>query len=89
MAYDADSEAVSDPSIATGEQRLEAIAVGKAMDALPDEQRIAVALVLVDGLSYKEAAEVLEIPVGTLTSRLVRGRMAVLAQLTGPEGPAS
>jgi RNA polymerase sigma-70 factor (ECF subfamily) len=54
------------------------------MARLPEEQRLAVALVLVDGLSYKEAAEVLQIPQGTLTSRLVRGRAALLEQLETP-----
>lgn len=61
--------------------RLEAGEVEQAMARLPDEQRLAVALVLVEGLSYKEAAEVLQIPQGTLTSRLVRGRAALLEQL--------
>jgi RNA polymerase sigma-70 factor (ECF subfamily) len=65
------------------ETRLAAGEVAQAMARLPDEQRLAVALVLVDGLSYKEAAEVLEVPQGTLTSRLVRGRMALLAELDG------
>jgi len=65
------------------EARLSASDVEKAMGRLPEEQRLAVALVLVDGLSYKEAAEVLEVPQGTLTSRLVRGRMALLAELDG------
>jgi RNA polymerase sigma-70 factor (ECF subfamily) len=37
--------------------------------------------VLVEGLSYKAAAEVLDVPEGTLTSRLVRGRMALMAEL--------
>jgi RNA polymerase sigma-70 factor (ECF subfamily) len=55
--------------------------VSEAMDKLPEEQRLAVALVLVEGLSYKEAAEVLEIPMGTLTSRLARGRTALAAAL--------
>jgi RNA polymerase sigma-70 factor (ECF subfamily) len=55
--------------------------VGAAMEALPDEQREAVALVLVEGLAYKEAAEILEIPMGTLTSRLVRGRQALMTIL--------
>lgn len=50
-----------------------------AMSQLPDEQREAVSLVLIEGLGYREAAEVLEIPVGTLSSRLVRGRNALLA----------
>ena len=55
--------------------------VSEAMNKLPEEQRLAVALVLVEGLSYKEAAEVLEIPIGTLTSRLARGRTALAAAL--------
>ncbi|UZW53658.1 sigma-70 family RNA polymerase sigma factor [Sphingobium sp. JS3065] len=55
--------------------------VDRAMHALPDEQREAIALVLVEGLSYKEAAEILGIPMGTLTSRLVRGRGALIEVL--------
>ena len=55
--------------------------MSEAMSKLPEEQRLAVALVLVEGLSYKEAAEVLEIPMGTLTSRLARGRTALAAAL--------
>ena len=65
------------------EARLEAAEVASAMARLPEEQRLAVALVLVEGLSYKEAAEVLEVPQGTLTSRLVRGRAALLTELQG------
>jgi RNA polymerase sigma-70 factor (ECF subfamily) len=57
--------------------------VSEAMNKLPEDQRLAVALVLVEGLSYKEAAQVLEIPVGTLTSRLARGRTALAAALEG------
>ena len=53
----------------------------RAMDRLPDEQREAVALVMIEGLAYAEAAEVLEIPMGTLTSRLVRGRQALVKML--------
>jgi len=52
-----------------------------AMERLPEDQRAAIGLVLVEGLSYKEAAEVLEVPVGTLTSRLARGREALAAAL--------
>lgn len=58
-----------------------AMAVEQAMAALPDEQRMAVALVLIEGLSYAEAADVIDAPIGTLTSRLVRGRMALAARL--------
>lgn len=52
-------------------------AVRRAIYNLPDEQRAVVMLVSVEGLSYKEAAETLEIPMGTLTSRLVRARTAL------------
>ncbi len=55
--------------------------VARAMHQLPPEQREAIALVLVEGLAYKEAAAVLEIPMGTLTSRLVRGREALMTLL--------
>ncbi|OJU15379.1 MAG: RNA polymerase subunit sigma [Sphingomonas sp. 66-10] len=53
----------------------------RAMGRLPDEQREAVALVMIEGLAYAEAAEVLDIPMGTLTSRLVRGRQALMKML--------
>ncbi|MEG3085592.1 sigma-70 family RNA polymerase sigma factor [Sphingomonas sp. PB2P12] len=53
----------------------------RAMGRLPDEQREAVALVMLEGLGYAEAAAVLGIPAGTLTSRLVRGRQALLTML--------
>lgn len=60
------------------------MSVEAAMAKLPEEQRSAVALVLIEGLAYKEAAAVLEIPMGTLTSRLARGREA-LQRMLGDE----
>lgn len=68
------SDGAAEARVALGE-------VDAALQTLPDEQREAVALVLVEGLAYKEAAEVLDIPMGTLTSRLVRGRQALMARL--------
>jgi RNA polymerase sigma factor (sigma-70 family) len=53
----------------------------QAMDRLPDEQREAVALVMIEGMAYREAAELLDVPIGTLTSRLVRGRQALMSML--------
>ena len=50
-----------------------------AMDRLPDEQREVVALILIEGFGYREAAEMLGLPIGTVSSRLVRGRTALLA----------
>jgi RNA polymerase sigma factor (sigma-70 family) len=57
--------------------------VQQAMATLNDDQRLVVGLVLVEGLPYKEAAEVLDIPIGTLTSRLARAREALQAALLG------
>ncbi|WP_067734874.1 sigma-70 family RNA polymerase sigma factor [Novosphingobium naphthalenivorans] len=55
--------------------------VGRALARLPEEQREAVVLVLVEGFAYKEAAEIIGVPQGTLTSRLGRGREALLKEL--------
>src|SRR5690349_16750076 len=52
-----------------------------AMDRLPDEQREVVALILIEGFGYREAAEMLGLPIGTVSSRLVRGRTALLAMV--------
>lgn len=57
--------------------------VDRAMAKLPAEQREAVLLVMVEGYGYREAAEIVGCPVGTLNSRLVRGRDALLAELGG------
>ena len=58
-----------------------ALSVEAAMECLPEEQRMAIALVLVEGLSYRDAAGALDVPIGTLTSRLARGREALQALL--------
>jgi len=71
-------ENVADPA-ASGEA--DALSVQDAMARLPSEQREVVGLVLVEGLSYKEAAEIIGVPVGTITSRLARGRDSLQAML--------
>ncbi len=57
----------------------------RALDLLPEEQRTALLLVVLEGMSYAEAAEVLSIPPGTLMSRIGRAR-AALKQLTESRG---
>lgn len=47
--------------------------------SLPSEQRVLITLISIEGLSYEDAAAILGIPVGTVTSRLVRGRRALYA----------
>lgn len=49
----------------------------RALFALPEEQRAALTLVAVEGLSYAEAASALDVPVGTIMSRIARARAAL------------
>jgi RNA polymerase sigma-70 factor (ECF subfamily) len=73
----------------SSDSQVRLLAVQRAVAELPEEQRLAVGLVLVEGLSYKEAAEVLDVPIGTLTSRLARGRETLQAILSDRPGERS
>jgi RNA polymerase sigma-70 factor, ECF subfamily len=77
------AERVGDPA---GSSDPELLCLQDALARLPEDQRLAVALVLVEGLSYKEAAAIMSVPVGTLTSRLARGREALQSMLTDTPG---
>ncbi len=72
-------EHVGDDFAEAHQQRM---AIQKAISLLSEDHRIVIGLVLVDGLPYKEAAEVLEVPMGTLTSRLARAREALQGLLS-------
>lgn len=80
----APEEAAADVGEAGNEAQVRLLSVQRALATLPEEQREAVALVLIEGLSYKEAADALDIPIGTLTSRLARGREALQKCLGDP-----
>ena len=56
-----------------------------AMAALPDDQRILLALVVLDGKSYREASDILEIPMGTVMSRIARARRSIDIFVNGAE----
>ncbi|MBI1250564.1 MAG: sigma-70 family RNA polymerase sigma factor [Alphaproteobacteria bacterium] len=75
-------ETVGDEGAAAVEAKLELRAVETAMQSLPEEQRIVIAMVCVEGFSYRETADALQLPIGTVTSRLARGREA-LVQILG------
>ena len=79
MAGDALTEELLDSLISPANQqkRLELRDTALALAKLPMEQREVVLLVGLEGLSYLEAAEALDIPVGTVMSRLSRGREAL------------
>ena len=55
--------------------------VKNALESLPEDFRVPVLLSDVDGFAYKEIAEMLEIPIGTVMSRLHRGRKAMQKML--------
>ena len=63
--------------------------VWRQIMALPEEQREVLILICVDGLSYREAADVLQLSVGTVTSRLARARRTISVALnSGTAGPS-
>lgn len=69
------------------EARLTMAAVRREIAKLPEDQRAVLMLVTVEGISYKEASEILEIPIGTVMSRLARARLALARAIEG--GPAN
>src|SRR6266700_3743402 len=76
----------SDEPVRRVEARLALDEVRRAVDRLPPDQRNALLLVTVDGLSYKEAADVVNVPVGTIMSRLARARIALQLHLEAGSG---
>lgn len=76
----------SDEPVRRVEARLTLAEVRRAVDHLTPDQRAALLLVTVEGLSYKEAAEVVDVPVGTIMSRLARARIALQLQLDAAGG---
>ena len=61
----------------TPEAQLELLDVVNAVESLPEAQRIVIYLVTVEGFSYAEAASILDVPIGTIMSRLARGRLTL------------
>jgi RNA polymerase sigma-70 factor (ECF subfamily) len=73
------------------EERSTLVAVRHFLEGLPEEQRVIMLLVCVEGHSYKEVAEITGLPVGTVTSRLGRARADLRNYLEGaaPTGEAA
>lgn len=61
------------------EARDELQRAAKIFHSLPEDQRAVLALVVLEGFSYKEAAQTLDVPIGTIMSRLARARAAIAA----------
>ena len=76
--YDQLAERGREPSAETEVlERLPDEEVQAALQSLPEQFRLAVLLADVEGFSYKEIAEILDVPIGTVMSRLHRGRRAL------------
>ena len=78
VVLNADNETIASGA-ETGNRLADILDTQKALDILPAEHQAAITLVCVEGYSYEEAASVLEVPVGTVASRVARAR-AMLAR---------
>ena len=67
--------------------KMELKAVSRAMDKMSAEHKEILIMVCVKGMQYQEVAEALEIPVGTVRSRLSRARNQLIALMEGPASP--
>jgi RNA polymerase sigma-70 factor (ECF subfamily) len=83
-------DAANDVSIEDGrvvtENKIMAERAMRAFDALTPELRGAAVLVILNGLSYADAAAALEVPIGTIMSRVSRARAALVKALGGADG---
>ena len=90
---DADTDALADMAGEDGRQVLEARsdarAVRRLIAALPEEQKVVLMMVTVDGMSYKDAAAALDVLVGTVMSRLARAPARLADGLGGRAGARS
>ncbi len=68
------------------DSQISADEVHQAMNRLSDDHRTILLLVGVEGYAYKEVSEILGIPLGTVTSRLLRARKALLKELSQSDG---
>ncbi len=81
----ADGEVIADGK-PEAETNIFARQVFAKMNALPEAQRVTALLVLVEGYKYNEAAEILDIPIGTVMSRVAAARKTLISQLEPATG---
>jgi RNA polymerase sigma-70 factor (ECF subfamily) len=82
------AEVIGTDGAAAADGRVMLATVRKCLDQLSPEHRSILILVCVDGLSYREAAEVLAIPIGTVMSRVARARQDLHATLAARGAPS-
>ena len=74
---------IKDSDAVTGGPEAGGRDIARALDELAEDQRSALLLVVLEGLTYREAAEVQGVPIGTVMSRLARARSQIKAYLDG------
>lgn len=81
-------ELVGDDGRAITEARSDLAAAERVLQTLPEDQRATFLLVVVEGLSYREAADVMAVQIGTVMSRIARARLRIAEELarTGAAG---
>ena len=87
VLINAASTQFQDPHAALEERKL-AADINQALATLPEDFRVAIVLCDMQGLSYKEIAEIMDCPVGTVMSRLFRGRKLLAHALRGHQNSA-
>ncbi len=87
VEVDADADAVALPVAAGQENGLEVADLARRVASLPEDQREVLLLVGMEQMTYREVASVLGIPVGTVMSRLHRGRERLRALMDGNDAP--
>lgn len=86
MARDDAYAQLEDQETAGDARMAQKLALRRAMDELPDDQRAALALCLGQDFTHAEAAEILKLPLGTVKSHVTRGRARLQAALGVPAG---
>jgi RNA polymerase sigma-70 factor, ECF subfamily len=83
LSFDAGTLSLADPREADARaiQRSERAVLARALDALPEEFREVIVLREIQELSYKEISDVVGVPIGTVMSRLARGRKRLASAL--------
>jgi RNA polymerase sigma-70 factor (ECF subfamily) len=83
LDLDAAGEMAGEDGRKVTETRLTLAKVQEGIQLLPPEQKVLIALVIIDGRSYKEVADILGIPIGTVMSRLARARLNLFHYVEG------
>ncbi len=86
LAREMDRRVADDPSLAAGKEELHRD-VARALHTLDDEHRAVIVLRDIEGFDYKEIAEILSVPPGTVKSRLHRARLAIKDAIRPAKSP--